>query len=247
SYICFIANFNQALRPFLGETIQTKEDIDKLTRQLESTITSTINGAKTTYSVKSYQTQVLPRNIVTLIKEKRKLQRHLLEDRSAETVRRINKLSEQIKKQVAENKQNKWREFCTGLNLHKTSDTVLWRKISSIENSNTLKPPRCPLLKVQEQLVTTPNEVANIFAEQLKQTFQPTNEPEFNETFKATVESATKQIFENPPNGHQLGKRKLDIILQGKRIKHDNKPKLLGLKLDKNLTFYDHIKEINAR
>ncbi|RNA17460.1 RNA-directed DNA polymerase from mobile element jockey-like [Brachionus plicatilis] len=43
------------------------------------------------------------------------------------------------------------------------------------------------------------------------------------------------------------GKRKLDIILQGKRIKHDNKPKLLGLKFDKNLTFYDHIKEINAR
>jgi hypothetical protein len=43
------------------------------------------------------------------------------------------------------------------------------------------------------------------------------------------------------------GKRKLDVKLYGKRIKHDNKPKLLGLKLDKNLTFYDHIQEINAR
>ena len=138
------------------------EDIDKLAQELESAITWAINQAETKYSVKSYQTQVLPRRIVTLIKEKKRLQRSVLKTRSAETVRQINKLTDQIKKQVVEHKQDKWREFCTELNLHKTSDTVLWRKISSIEHSNTLKPQRCPLLKVQEQLITTPYEVANI-------------------------------------------------------------------------------------
>lgn len=126
-----------------------------------------------------------------------------MKTRSAETVRQINKLTDQIKKQVVEHKQDKWREFCTELNLHKTSDTVLWRKISSIEHSNTLKPQRFPLLKVQEQLITSTYEVANIFAQQLKQTFTPSNESEFNETFKATVESATKQMFKIPPNGHE--------------------------------------------
>ena len=45
---------------------------------------------------------------------------------------------------------------------------------------------------------------------------------------------------------HQ-GHRKLNIELYGKRIKDDNKPKLLGLKLDKNLTFSEHIQEINSR
>lgn len=43
------------------------------------------------------------------------------------------------------------------------------------------------------------------------------------------------------------GNRKLNIKLHGKRLKHKNKPKLLGLKLDRYLTFYEHIQEINAR
>jgi hypothetical protein len=43
------------------------------------------------------------------------------------------------------------------------------------------------------------------------------------------------------------GKRKLDLTLNKNKIKTENKPKLLGLIMDKNLTFHDHIKEINDR
>ncbi|RNA04185.1 hypothetical protein BpHYR1_023557 [Brachionus plicatilis] len=89
-------------------------------------------------------------------------------------------------KQVIEDKQNKWRKFCTELNHHRYSDTVLWRKISLIESANTQKPSQYLLLKVHDQHITTPNEVANKFAEQLKQTFPPKNE--FDEPFKATRE-----------------------------------------------------------
>jgi hypothetical protein len=193
----------QSIQPLTDKQVETKNDIDELAKQLESTITTAISEATTTYTVKSYQTQVLPRRIVALIKEKRKLQRSVLVTRSSETVRQINHLTEQIKKQVAEHKQDKWREFCTELNQHRSSDSTLWRKISTIENANTQKPSRCPLLKVNEQLVTTPTEVANTFAEQLKQTFTPTNEPEFHEPIKATIENTAKQMFKTPANGHQ--------------------------------------------
>lgn len=193
----------QSLRPLAEKQINTTEDIDELAQQLESTITRAINETTTTATVKSYQTQLLPKRIVTLIKERRKLQRSVLTTRSPETARQINKLAEQIKKQIEQHKQDKWREFCTELNQHRSSDSTLWRKISSIENANTQKPDRCPLLKVQEQLVTTPTEVANTFAEQLKLTFTPTKEPEFYEPIKATIENTARQMFKTPEHGHQ--------------------------------------------
>jgi hypothetical protein len=124
--------------------------------------------------------------------------------RSPESAKQINQLTEQIKKQVAEHKQVKWREFCTELNQHRSSDSALWRKISSIENANTQKPPRCPILKLDNEIATTPLEVANAFADQLKQTFTPTNEPEFHEPIKQTIENAAKAVFKTPANGHQL-------------------------------------------
>ena len=192
------------LQPLIDKQINTKDDIDGVAEQLKTRITEAIDKSTSTINVKSYQTQVLPRRIVALIKEKRRLQRSLLVTRSPETTRQINQLSEQIKKQVAEHKQDKWREFCNELNQHRSSDSVLWRKISSIENANTQKPPRCPILKMEDEIVATPLEVANAFAEQLKQTFTPTNEPEFHEPIKETIENATKVVFKTPANGHQL-------------------------------------------
>jgi len=59
--------------------------------------------------------------------------------------------------------------------------------------------------------------------------------------------SSTKTICTLFTRINGQGNRKLQVELSGRRIKVDNKPKLLGLKLDKNLTFYDHIKEINDR
>ncbi|RMZ98491.1 hypothetical protein BpHYR1_033812 [Brachionus plicatilis] len=150
----------KTLRRLIRKEIQTMDDI---------------NESSSTHLVKSYRTQVLPRRVVALVKEKRRLQRSYLATRSTET-----------------------------FNQHRSSDTVLWRKISSIENANTQKSLQCPLLEFQDQLVTTPNEVTNIFREQLKKTFQPTNESEFDEPFKTTVESSTRQMFKYPPNGHQM-------------------------------------------
>ena len=86
-----------------------------------------------------------------MIKERRKLQHSLLAKRSPEKVRQINQLSERIKKQVAEHKQYKWGELCTELNQHRSSDSVLWRKISLIENANTQNKSRCQLMKVPTQ------------------------------------------------------------------------------------------------
>jgi hypothetical protein len=52
--------------------------------------------------------------------------------------------------------------------------------------------------------MTTPSEVANIFAEQLKQTFTPTNEPEFYDPIRATIENTARQMFQKiHANGHQ--------------------------------------------
>jgi hypothetical protein len=46
--------------------------------------------------------------------------------------------------------------------------------------------------------------VANAFAEQLKKTFTPTNEPEFHEPIKETIENVAKVVLKTPANGHQL-------------------------------------------
>jgi hypothetical protein len=132
-------------------------ELDEVADQLKTNIMEAIDKSTSTVNVKSYQTQILPRRIVALIKEKRRLQRSLIATRSPETTRQINQLSEQNKKQVAEHKKDKWREFCSELNQHRSSDSVLWRKISSIENANTQKPPRCPVLKLEDEFVTTPH------------------------------------------------------------------------------------------
>ena len=157
------------LRPLANKQINTKRDIDEVADQLKTNIIEAIDKSTSTVNVKSYQTQILPRRIVALIKEKRRLQRSLLATRSPETTRQINQLSEQIKKQIAEHKKDKWREFCTELNQHRSSDSVLWRKISSIENANTQKPPRCPVLRLEDEFVTTP--LVTTPSLSLKQTF----------------------------------------------------------------------------
>ncbi len=82
------------LQPLVDKQINTKEDIDKMAESLKTSITEAINKSTTTVNVKIYQTQILPRKIVTMIKDRRRLQRNLLQTTTAQVQQLIDQAIE---------------------------------------------------------------------------------------------------------------------------------------------------------
>jgi hypothetical protein len=79
------------------------------------------------------------------------------------------------------------------------SDTLLWRKLRSIESAGTPKSLKNPAIKVDSRVVDEPSEVANIFASNLETVFSDPNDPSYDSHFHHLVENSVSNLFKSNP------------------------------------------------
>jgi len=167
--------------------------VSSFTKAIQEAVASSTVIKKVTFNP-DYHLQ-LPRYIVDILAERRRLEKIHTRTRDPELKRRINKLHETAKKKMREHKEGKWRNFCTSLNDHRVSDTILWRKIKSIEASTQEKPPKTPTLINNGSVSADPRKVAQIFAEQQEAIFTEPDDPAFDAAFKEKVDAHHPHLF----------------------------------------------------
>ena len=161
------------------ENISTPDQLDAACEQVSGIILKSIEACTSVKTVKFNHDSlmVLPPKIVSLIKEKRKTRREFLKTRDPSLKTQLNKLTAQVSAEIRMFKQEKWEKFCTSLNTYQVSDSILWKKLKAIESSGATKPPKTPTLKVNNEIVDSPEQVANVFADNLENVFQDTQNP----------------------------------------------------------------------
>lgn len=181
--------------------IRSKEDLDLASQRISDQILKSLELSTETKTITfdPHGFMVLPRYIVNIINEKKEVRRELHRTRDPRTKARLNRLGNLVKFEIRQFKQRKWERFCTELNTHQVSDSILWRKLRAIESAGTPKPPKNPSLKVDSRTVDVPSEVANIFASNLETVFSDPNDPQFNAQFQLEIDNAAPNLFQSNP------------------------------------------------
>jgi hypothetical protein len=177
--------------------LETADQIDKAAEIITTAIQSSIEEATTTITFTSSASDfmLLPREIVKLIKDKRKMRRQFQKYRHDEHKKEFNRLAELVKNKIRAHKQKNWENFCNGLNKHQVSDRILWRKLRSIEGNRQQPKSKVPTLTHNHQTTNNPAIVSNLFADQLESNCSEPNDPSFDDAFKNLVESERPNFF----------------------------------------------------
>ena len=178
--------------------IDTTESIEAAVAQLTKEINDSIKEATRIkiITVIPNKFMILPAHIVKKIKAKRLARRNYQKYGDLKFKTEFNRLTFEIKESIKNFNQEKWRSFCNSLNLHNMSDSKLWNKLNSIDKDNNEKPPKIPLISINNTTIDNPKEISNIFAETLAKAFSDPKDPNSMTTFKNTYsKSVTKSIF----------------------------------------------------
>lgn len=132
----------------------------------------------------------LPAAIITLIKTKRRVYRAFCKNHDPSLKTEFNRLNAQIRRDINTYNQDKWIKTCNQLNYR--DGAKFWNKLKSI--SKLKSTPQSPLLN-NNIPISDPLEKANIFANQLKDTYRTQNPNEFDEDFFTEVINHNRNLF----------------------------------------------------
>ena len=175
--------------------LTSSQDIVDLSKTLTESINNSVkNSTFTKYlNINSSRFLSLPAFIVNLIKTKRKIRRKFQTNRDPTLKTKFNEISLQIKQEIIQFKENKWRNFCSSLNGFSISDSKLWKKINSIDKK--AQSSSNPTLIHDGIKYTDPASTASIFANELENVFKDHEDPNFDGIFEAQVNSNFSSSF----------------------------------------------------
>ena len=101
-------------------------------------------------------------------------------------------------------KQDKWINFCNSINNLHVSDTLLWRKLRTIDDTRPPKSFSLPNLYYGDSCTNDPTITTKIFAEHLAETFQNNTGSDYDENFKNEIDQLAPSLF-SKPNEEELG------------------------------------------
>ena len=133
----------------------------------EAFLVSTTN--KSIY-INNNKPNFLPSNIISLIKEKRKLRRRLQKRHCPFIKKEFYILEKHIKFSIIKFKEEKWKNYWNSLNQMKISESKFWKEISSIDGEMS-KSRKQPKLLEGDTLMTDPIAVSNVFAKHFENVF----------------------------------------------------------------------------
>ena len=193
----------QAAPSILNMNTSTEAALDLSCKRLTVTIQVAIAKATTekTIKVDPNRLLVLPREIVEIIKERRRVRKLFRRNGDPVLKTESNRLDRLIKEEIIKFKRSKWQAHCSSLNKHHVSDGVLWRLIKAIEDAGLPKPRRVPNLKDGDHLTNDIDRIIEIFAKLLQEVFTEPNNEKFNPEYKTLVDIAYARGFFNNDEG----------------------------------------------
>ena len=188
------------------ESLNSTSDIDLAISKLTQAIqTSSLKSTKSkAIPINNHQFLVLPKSIVDLIQKKRKALRRFHKTHQQEDKTEYSRLQSLVRSKIREHKQACWRSTCSELNVYRTSDTLLWRKLNSLSGT---KPPRPKQIKLKNEagvILDDPVVVAKTFAEFLGNIFKDNDDAEFDANFKLKVLRDRTSFFSGADNAPML-------------------------------------------
>ena len=193
----FLEELSTRLIQLKSEPPTTRAEIDNLANKL----TKTIQDA---HQVSSFEKEIilknspifLPKDIISLIRKKRALNKQLQKGYDFLKKKELNFLSREIKNRIIEHKQKKWHSFCDSLNDFSVSDSKLWSKIQSIDR-NTTQDRTCPKLLINDSLIHDESQVSEAFASNLEEVFTDNHDPQYNSEWLSKVNETANSCFIN--------------------------------------------------
>ena len=197
----FATELDQRVNELTINDIKSTDELDKASSDISKAISDALESStySKTISYNPNGRMILPRHIVNIIEEKRFVRRLYRRTQDPRHKTWLNQLDKTIQHEIKQHKQSKWQEFCTELNTHRVSDTVLWRKLEAIESAGIAKPRKTPALKVGNQVLDEPEAVANVFADSLACVFRDPSDPKHDDHFRQLVDNSVPSFFTNNP------------------------------------------------
>ena len=177
-------------------TPNSVQKVDSMTDDITKLLQLAIKNSSSSKIIKVSKNKllILPREILLLVKKKRKIRRQIQRNNSPELKSQFYRLDRQIKTDITEFKRNKWQNFCTSLNSTHVSDTKFWRGIKSVDNDENHTPKSHKLLH-NGNLVEDPIYVNELFAENLEKIFTNNVSDKYDACFKDNVDQVANSVF----------------------------------------------------
>jgi retron-type reverse transcriptase len=193
---------------FLGEALpsvcnmdmSTETTLDLACKRLSITIQVAIAKATSekTIKVDPSRFMLLPKEIIAIIKERRRIRHRHQRTGDPHLKSESNRLGRLINEEIIKFKRTKWQAHCSSLNNHHVSDGVLWRLIKAIEDAGLPKPKKVPTLKDGDKLTSEIERVYEIFANLLQDVFTEPSNSNFDAAHKRLVDEAcARGLFNN--------------------------------------------------
>ena len=128
----------------------------------------------------------LPKFLIDTIKLKRYWRRRFEKTKNPEDLAKYRHLLVFIRFQIKKIKEEKWDNFLVGLKQRQPVSTKpFWQRINKFRNK---KAPKMSTINFENKSYESDEDKANLFANKYKKVFSDTNNPEFDNNFKNTVE-----------------------------------------------------------
>lgn len=191
----FKDNVHSSTNDLLDQVNSKKHDdesLDNLSVKISDIITASFNK-NCPPSTKTKGKWEMTRNIMNLIKLKRKLRRDYLKNHNHHIKRQINTLKYQIKKEIKLQIIRNWDKTCKKIN-NETNSRKLWKSIAKITNPcSQSQRAYSNLVAENGEEVTNPQNQANLFAAYYSKVFDTPSHKKFDNKFKVEADSFIKE------------------------------------------------------
>ena len=190
-WVDFNKTINDKLKSIRKAKITSKEDLNVINEYFSNIVTSTLNDLTPTALVKMSKTksQTLPKNVIVMIKEKRKLilifsKTHCPTYKSA-----INKISNCIKTEIKKVASIRWNELCNIKSNDKPAEAKFWKKLKQVENGKAQRETILPNHLISDE------EKADKLAVHFKEKIEKKNKKKFDKMDAELKRTYVKKLF----------------------------------------------------
>lgn len=180
-------------------TLSSPEDIESASATLSTSIKDAISLAIPTKRI-NISKRPLPNSIIEMIREKRRTYRQYLRTHDPALKTEYNRQSAKIRLSITRFTEEKW--IRTTENLNYRDGKKFWHKFNALTRRKCSNPSH--LEDARGNIVSSPQDKADLFQSHLQSVFQTPNHPHFDNHFRARIENETSHLFHRTPQPADL-------------------------------------------
>ena len=177
--------------------LKTSEDLEKELHQFNTDIQQCAWG-NTPLTIKKIKGSNYPKEIKILVEEKRKARRKWQQTRQPSDKTQLNRLTQQLKREILKIKNESFEIFLKGLSSDKNTEYSLWRATKGLKQSKTYN---SPIQNSDGNWARSDQEKANLFADHLEEIFKAHAPEIMNDNNQCLFVSGTKYSEQETKGG----------------------------------------------